>query len=70
MSENFVVAFGTPVIGYDYVGPFSSAREAKRFALDSSPYHWVIELEDPAGWKPDESLAVRDSALNDLGKDC
>lgn len=51
MNEHYALCFGNPCDGFDYVGPFSSKKEATEYAdqhLARGHDWWLILLQAPA----------------------
>ena len=49
-KANFIIAYGNPVDGFFYVGPFPTAQIANEYTESElfQGYFWIIELQAPA----------------------
>ena len=46
---NYIVIYGDPVDGFNFVGPFADRDEAVRYAeFDAGTDWWIAELVQPA----------------------
>ena len=51
MNEAYVIVTGTPVDGFEHIGPFDSRRSAENYVakyFDLFEDYWVILLQEPA----------------------
>jgi hypothetical protein len=47
--EQFIVIYGSPADGFNYVGPFNSRDDAAQYAADDAHADWwIIRLDAPA----------------------
>lgn len=45
----FIVIYGNPADGFNYVGPFESRADATHYAsVDNAGDWWIVELDAPA----------------------